>query len=80
MKTFKSVTEMVNSKANESLKNYINDQPESIDWSISGLRYEISKERQYQAKKVQRCYDTLTATLNGVSINQPFIKNFGVVI
>ena len=79
MKTFNSIESLIKAKASESLKSYAYDQPESIDWSINGLRNEILKERNYVSKKVRRCYDKFSASLNGVEVGQYFIENFGVV-
>lgn len=80
MKNFQSVEQLVNAKATQSLKAYAYDQPESIDWTISGLRKEIEKERKYQAKKLAIAVHSHTANLNNVPVKSTFIPNFGFTV
>jgi len=80
MKIFATTEQLINAKARETLKSYAYDQPESIEWTIAGLRKGILKERVYVAKKVTVQYHPYCAKEFNVPIAKKFIPNFGYAI
>ena len=80
MQTFKSLDDLINAKALQTLKAFAYDQPEAIDWTIAGLKKEIIKERDYVARtKVHRLHDAYSSMKAGVPAHTHYISNFGYV-
>ena len=82
MKIFTTTEQMINAKAKQTLKSYAYDQPESIEWTIAGLRREILKERVYIAKKVTSQYHSYCEKKweENVPAGKKFIMNFGYAL